>query len=57
MAHSGNQAKPVVVLLVVLGSRTAEELAAKTLVTYGLKVRTPANVSARVIACNYVAKR
>ena len=48
MEHSGNQAESVVALLAVLGSRTAEDLSAKILITDGPKARRPVHVSPRV---------
>ena len=41
----------------MLGSRTAEELEANMLITVGLKVSTPANVSSMPITCICMTKQ
>ena len=56
VAHSQNQAESVVALLAVLGSRTAEDLAPPMLITGGMMVWRPANVSSSVITCNCMTK-
>ena len=56
MEHSGNQAEPVVALLAALGSRAAEELAARISITGGPMAWRPVNVSSRPIECNCVSK-
>ena len=57
MGRSANQAESVVALLAALGSRTAEDLAAKTLITVGMKAFRPANVSSNLKTCNYVTNQ